>query len=106
VEWLLRLAELRILASAWQIAEMHLEGKWEHPEGASEPKSLRATPPIDLVLQYRHPRKAERLAKRAESRLRIVDAQSAYFRLTPEEYDPLTLFATIKHLLRLPERPV
>ena len=27
-EWLLRLAELRILASHWQIAGVHLEGKW------------------------------------------------------------------------------
>jgi transcription-repair coupling factor (superfamily II helicase) len=106
VEWLLRLAELRILASVWQIAEMHLEGKWEHPEGSIEPKRIRATPPIDLVFKYRHPRKAERLAKRAENRLRVVDAQSAYFRLVPEEYEPLTLFATIKHLLRLPERPL
>ncbi|MBI1830927.1 MAG: transcription-repair coupling factor, partial [Planctomycetes bacterium] len=28
VEWLLRLAELRILASHWQIATIHLEGNW------------------------------------------------------------------------------
>ena len=31
VEWLLRFAELRILASHWQIAEIHLEGKWSFP---------------------------------------------------------------------------
>ena len=39
-------------------------------------------------------------------RLRIADAASAYFRLRPEEYQPLTLFASIKHLLRLPDRPI
>jgi transcription-repair coupling factor (superfamily II helicase) len=107
VEWLMRLAELRILATHWQIAGMHLEGKWEHPAGDhAEPRPIVATPPVDLVLQYRQPRKAERLANRAGDRLRIVDAQSAYFRLHSDEYDPLTLYAAIKHLLRLPDRPV
>ncbi|MBI2806412.1 MAG: transcription-repair coupling factor [Planctomycetes bacterium] len=104
-EWLLRLAELRILASHWQIADIHLEGKWEHPEGTAEPRLIHATGPVDLVFSYRQPRKAERLAKRDE-RLRIVDAQSAYFRLRPTEFEPLVLFETIKHLLRLPDRPV
>src|ERR1019366_3455493 len=106
VEWLMRLAELRILAGHWQIAEMHLEGKWQHPEGSREPQPITAIGPVDLVFTYRQPRKVERLAKRAENRLRIVDAQSAYFRLRPEEYVPLALFASIKHLLRLPERPI
>jgi transcription-repair coupling factor (superfamily II helicase) len=106
VEWLLRLAELRILASHWQIATLHLEGKWQHPEGSSEPQPITATGPIDLVLGYRQPRKAERLAKREGDRLRIVDAQSAYSRLRPEEYEPLALYERIKHLLRLPERPL
>lgn len=109
VEWLLRLAELRILASHWQIAELHLEGKWEVQETASPneaPAPIVATGPVDLVLVYRHPPKIERLAKRAEGRLRIADAQSAYFRLKPNELEPLSLFASIKHLLRLPDRPV
>ncbi|MSQ93152.1 MAG: transcription-repair coupling factor [Gemmataceae bacterium] len=106
VEWLLRLAELRILASHWQIAGLHLEGKWQHPEGSVEAQPITAIGSVDLVLEYRHPRKVERLANRAASRLRIADAQSAYFRLRPEEYEPLKLFATIKHLLCLPDRPV
>ena len=106
VEWLLRLAELRILASHWQIATIHLEGKWQHPEGSKEPQPITTIGPIDLVLGYRHPRKAERLAKRADKRLRIVDAQSAYFRLRPEEFEPLALYSSVKHLLRLPERPI
>ncbi len=106
VEWLLRLAELRILASHWQIAELHLEGKWEHPAGSSEPRPISATGPVDLVLAYRHPRKIERLAKREGERLRIVDGQSAYSRLRPAEYEPQALYQRLKHLLRLPDRPV
>jgi transcription-repair coupling factor (superfamily II helicase) len=108
VEWLLRLAELRILSSRWQIATLHLEGKWEHPEPdfRNLPQPISAAGPVDLVLEYRHPRKMERLAKRAEARLRIVDGRSAYFRLRPEEYEPTALYERIKHLLRLPERPL
>jgi transcription-repair coupling factor (superfamily II helicase) len=113
VEWLLRLAELRILASHWQIAELHLEGKWSvsseplaDASGSDAPQPITAIGPVDLVLAYRHPRKIERLAKREEKRLRIVDAQSAYFRLRPEEYEPLTLYERVKHLLRLPDRPL
>jgi transcription-repair coupling factor (superfamily II helicase) len=106
VEWLLRLTELRILASHWQIATLHLEGKWQHPEGATEPQELTAVGPIDIVLGYRHPRKAERLVNQSDGRLKIVDAQSAYLRLKPEEYEPLTLYERLKHLLRLPDRPV
>ena len=106
VEWLMRLAELRILASHWQIATLHLEGKWEHPTGRSEPQPITAIGPVDLVMEYRHPRKAERLAKREGDRLRIVDTQTAYARLRPEEYEPLALYERIKHLLRLPERPL
>src|SRR5438105_4912756 len=40
VEWLLRQAELRILASQWQIAELHLEGKWEHAGVGTEPVAI------------------------------------------------------------------
>jgi hypothetical protein len=141
--WLMRLAELRILASFWQIAEIHLEGKWTVEEGDTETRrhkdneagrqvdtqemgadgdslapclpvslstsdsgTLTAIGPVDLVLTYRHPRKMDRLAKRAAPRLRIVDAQSAYFRLSPEEYEPLALYASVKHLLRLSERTI
>jgi transcription-repair coupling factor (superfamily II helicase) len=129
VEWLLRLSELRILASSWQIAEIHLEGNWSvdgtpaSPDGPSREDAanakrsgdgaqrigaqrIGAIGPVDVVLQYRHPRKVERLANRADGRLRIADTKSAYFRLKPGEFEPLALFASLKHLLRLPERPV
>ena len=71
-----------------------------------DPGPLHATGPIDLVLGFRDPRKIERLANRSEGRLRVVDAASAYFRLKPEEYEPLVLYQAVKHLLRLPTRPV
>jgi transcription-repair coupling factor (superfamily II helicase) len=107
VEWLLRLAELRLLASRWQIATIHLEAKaLEAPPAEDEPAPLAATGPIDLVLGYRDARKVRRLAKRSEGRLRVVDEHSAYFRLEPEEYEPHVLYQAVKHLLRLPERPV
>jgi transcription-repair coupling factor (superfamily II helicase) len=109
VEWLLRLAELRLLASRWQIATVHLENKakvLEAPPAGDEPAPLTATGPIDLVLGYRDARKIQRLAKRSDGRLKVVDDNSAYFRLEPAEYEPLVLYQAIKHLLRLPERPV
>jgi len=148
VEWLLRLAELRILASHWQIATVHLEGNWvvtaeekgtngsaaetlteglgaesmgENARSSSPPLRVSPSPllalslspslsstggPIDLVLGYRHPRKMERLAQREGKRLRIVDGQSAYFRLRPDEYDFQALYEHVKHLLRLPDRPL
>jgi transcription-repair coupling factor (superfamily II helicase) len=96
-EWLLRLAELRLLATFWQVASLHLEGKgMENPDLG----------PVDLVLGYRNPRKMKRLAERAEGRLRVVDAQTAYFRLHVEERAPAELYPVMKHLLRLPKRPV
>ncbi len=51
-EWLMRLAELRLLAAKWQIAEVHLE------------KS--SAGPTDIVLGYRSPRKMAKLAERSE----------------------------------------
>jgi transcription-repair coupling factor (superfamily II helicase) len=92
VEWLLRLAELRLLAARWQIATLHLETT---PAGAT-----------DVVLGYRNVRKMERLAARSDGRVRIVDTASAYFRLRPSELPPLAMYSCLKHLLRLAERPV
>jgi transcription-repair coupling factor (superfamily II helicase) len=107
VEWLLRLAELRLLASRWQIANVYLEGKGLKEAPANgEPQPLSASGAVDLVLGYRNPRKIERLAQRSGGRLRIVDQESAYFRLHDEEYEPLALYACVKDLLRLPDKPI
>jgi transcription-repair coupling factor (superfamily II helicase) len=91
VEWLLRLAELRILAARWQIASVHLE----------KPGDLSASI-RDVVLTYRNPTKAERLAKRSEGRLRVVDDSRAYFRINAREAEPVALYQGLKALLRLP----
>src|SRR5439155_9133751 len=93
VEWLLRLAELRLLATRWQLGTVHLEGK-----GLTDPGA-----PVDVVLGYRHRKRAEKLAARSEGLLRIVDDHSAYFRLRPGELEPPALYAALKHLLRLPD---
>ncbi|MDW8264590.1 MAG: transcription-repair coupling factor, partial [Gemmataceae bacterium] len=93
VEWLLRMAELRILASRWQIATLRLE-------------QLSPLAPIDVVIGFRQPRKIEKLAARSAGRLRVVDGGSAYFRLAPGEQAPEALYACLKHLLRWPTASV
>jgi transcription-repair coupling factor (superfamily II helicase) len=103
-EWLLRLAELRLLAERWQVASLHLEGKGiKDTATAAIDTSLG---PVDVVLGYRNPRKLQRLAERSEGRLRVVDEATAYFRLSPAETEPEALYSCLKHLLRLPERPL
>jgi transcription-repair coupling factor (superfamily II helicase) len=90
-EWLLRLAELRLLASRWQVASVHLEEVFDKSVG-----------PRDVVLGYRSARKVKRLADRSAGRLRVVDGSSAYLRLSPAETEPETLYACLKDLLRSP----
>jgi len=114
VDWLLRLAEVRLLAARWQVTSVHLEDQNikfktqttnNNQKQKSKTKSLEESyRPVDLVLGYRNPRKMERLAKRSEGRLRIVDATSAYFRLRRDEQEPMALFACLQELLRPPER--
>jgi transcription-repair coupling factor (superfamily II helicase) len=92
-QWLLRLAELRVLAAAWQIETVHLE---KSPSG-----------PTDVVLGYRNPRRIRRLAERTQGRLRVVDDHSGYFRLTTaEQRDDLAMFQCLKTLLRTGEPTV
>ncbi|MCI0641721.1 MAG: transcription-repair coupling factor [Gemmataceae bacterium] len=107
VDWLLRLAELRLLATRWQIAHVFLETKGQQiTELAAIERNGEGASKVDVVLEYRNPRKIDRLAKRTGPRLRIVDAASAYFRLLPNELEPLALYLSLKHLLRLPQRRV
>ena len=89
-QWLLRLGELRLLASRWQVVSIHLE-------------QVDAASPTDVVLRYRSRRKAQKLAARSSGRLRIADDTNAYFRLSDEELEPERLFNNLKHLLCLPE---
>lgn len=88
-EWLMRLAELRLLAARWQVATIHLE----------EPVPGSSIPP-DVVLGYRGERLIKRLAERSKGRLRVVDDKSAYFRLKPAETDPLPMYEALRRVLR------
>jgi transcription-repair coupling factor (superfamily II helicase) len=90
-EWMLRLAELRLLASRWQVATIHLERPTDPSLG-----------PVDVVLGYRSQRQMKRLADRSSGRLRVVDDHSAYLRLTVAEAEPEPLYRDLKDLLRLP----
>jgi transcription-repair coupling factor (superfamily II helicase) len=88
-EWLLRLAELRLLATRWKLATVHMD---KPPEGV--------VGPTDVVLGYRNKKRVEELAARSDGRLRVVDESSAYFRPTPEELEPQALYTTLRDLLR------
>jgi transcription-repair coupling factor (superfamily II helicase) len=88
-EWLLRLAELRLLAARWKVATIHLE---KPPEGV--------VGPIDVVFGYRNKKRAEELADRSRGRIRVVDDSSAYFRPQPDELQAEALYETLKDLLR------
>jgi transcription-repair coupling factor (superfamily II helicase) len=88
-EWLLRLAELRLLAAGWRVASVHLE---KPPEGVKGP--------TDVVLGYTNAKKIAELTARSGGRLRVVDGKSAYFRLTPREEPQEALYATLRELLR------
>jgi transcription-repair coupling factor (superfamily II helicase) len=94
-EWLLRLAEVRLLAARWQVAQVNLE------------KPAAGSPgPTDLVLQYRSIRQIKRVAQAAGGRLRIVDEHSAYFRLAGGETEPEGLYACLRQLLAAPAEAV
>jgi transcription-repair coupling factor (superfamily II helicase) len=99
-EWLLRLAELRLLATRWQVSSVHLEGKHATSNGET------VAGPLDVVLGYRGPRRIKQLAERSGGRLRVVDEHSAYFRLEPGEVSPPALYSCLKHLLRSPGEAV
>jgi TRCF domain/Helicase conserved C-terminal domain len=68
-EWLLRAAEVRLLAARWGVTNVHRLEK-------------------DLVLTYRSGRLIKKLADRAGSRLRVVDEKSTYWRLRPGDEEP------------------
>jgi transcription-repair coupling factor (superfamily II helicase) len=88
-EWLLRLAEVRLLASGWKIVDVHLEKPAPGMSG-----------PTDVVLTYRNRKRVEALAARSGTRLRVVDDRSAYFRLHPSEMEPAALYECLRVLLR------
>jgi transcription-repair coupling factor (superfamily II helicase) len=88
-EWLLRLAELRLLASRWQLLSLHLE---KPPETSAAP--------TDVVLGYGSARLIKALAERSHARLRVVDDHSAYFRLKAKEMKAPALYEALRRLFR------
>jgi transcription-repair coupling factor (superfamily II helicase) len=88
-EWLLRLAELRLLATHWKLSSVHLE------------KAVEAAAPTDVVLGYRNKKLIRELAERSRGRLVVVDDKSAYFRLRPAELEQLAMYRIVKGLLRV-----
>ena len=78
-EWLLRLVEIRLLATKWQIASLHRDGP-------------------DMVLTYRSEKQMRQLTERFGKRLRIVDTKQAYLRLTDAEEESERLYATLRKL--------
>ncbi len=87
-EWLIRMAELRLLAGRWKVPAIRLEYPPENRIG-----------PTDLVLHYLDPRRIQKLARQSQGRLRVVDEQSAYFRLQEVEMEPVALYEVLRKLL-------
>jgi transcription-repair coupling factor (superfamily II helicase) len=79
-EWLLRTAELRLLAARWRVAGVHRVGR-------------------DIVLTYKSARLIKKLAERGGERFRVVDEKSAYYRLGPGDEEPPRLYEMLKRLL-------
>lgn len=86
-EWMLKLAEIRLLASRWQILSIHRDNK-------------------DLVFSYRDRRLADRLAAHSGGRLKVVDDKSLYCRLRPDEEDAITMYQLLQSVLRSAEQTV
>jgi len=82
-EWLLRLAEVRMLAGRWQVASIHRNGP-------------------DLVFGYRNPKRMGQLVERSGGRLKAIDEKDAYFRLQEGEEEPGRMYDLFKRLLRGP----
>jgi transcription-repair coupling factor (superfamily II helicase) len=83
-EWLLRLAEVRMLAGRWQVASIHRNGP-------------------DLVFGYRNPKRMGQLVERSGGRLKAIDEKDAYFRLQEGEEEPGRMYDMLKRLLRGPK---
>jgi transcription-repair coupling factor (superfamily II helicase) len=98
-EWLLRLQELRILATAWKIAHVYLEGPNDGAALADHPRAI-STGPTYLMLRYRGERKIRQLVARVGGELRIVDEKSASYKLGPQELAPEALYGVLREMLR------
>ena len=82
-EWLLKQTELRLLASRWQVANVHRNDK-------------------DIVLTYRSTKRINQLVEKSKGRVKVVDEQHAYLRLREGENEPTKLYGLLKRVL-MPE---
>ena len=89
-EWLLRMQEMRIRATAWKIDAVHLEGPGDGVTG-----------PTFAVLGYRGPQKIKQLAARANGDLKAVDDKQALFKLGPHQLEPRPMWEALRKLLAL-----
>jgi transcription-repair coupling factor (superfamily II helicase) len=80
-EWLLRLAEIRMLAAKWQVASIHRNGP-------------------DLVFGYRNEKRVAQLVERSAGRLKVIDEKDAYFRLQEGEEDAERMYDLLRGMLR------
>jgi transcription-repair coupling factor (superfamily II helicase) len=83
-EWLMRLAEVRLLASKWQIGSVHRNGP-------------------DLAFGYRNAKRAAQLAARSDGRLKVIDEKDAYLRLQEGEDEPAVMYELLQRVLRGPK---
>jgi transcription-repair coupling factor (superfamily II helicase) len=83
-DWLLRMTEIRLLATKWQVANIHRNGP-------------------DLVLGYRNAKRVVQLTERSVGRLKVIDMKDAYFRLQDGEEEPEAMYELLKRLLRGPK---
>ena len=73
-------AELRILAGAWKIDRIHVEGDY-------------------VVFTYRDARRIATLARRNKGKVRVVDAKKAYIPLGEDPVTTPEIVAVVKSLL-------
>lgn len=79
-EWLLRLVEIRLLASKWKIASIHRDGP-------------------DIVFTYLSGKHIARLAERAGKKFRVVDLRQAYYRPASSDDSPPNIYQALRRIL-------
>lgn len=84
-EWLLRLAEIRLLATKWQVANIHRNGS-------------------DLVFGYRNAKRMALLVERSNGRLKVIDEKDAYLRLHEGEEEEGRMYNLLRQTLRGPRQ--
>ncbi|MFM7110765.1 MAG: transcription-repair coupling factor [Planctomycetota bacterium] len=86
VEWLVRLAEVRIRADGWKVASVHYD------------RSQEVFNKLDIVFAGRDPRRLDDLARR-DPRLRRVDALNVYLRPEQHEREPDAVYRLVTRAL-------